>query len=231
MASFDTTADATHSRFTRQHLLDPHQLTLGSVAESFRQEEYEPAPPGVDPEEWRRLVRRERNPNNKRREGDSLLDERLSTTTGSRSRGDEYSYTSTSQQPLQPSTSSSAGGGVNTYDSSLYSNSNSQSLSQSQEQSQEHSHSTEQSDRTELLSQRLKGEDGNETAADQTGDSAASSFLGKRKEATTTIGRTGGGGGNLGNGQNMTLREQEKVSSLSRSLFFLVTDSEWFFEG
>ena len=212
MASFDTTADATDSLYARNPqsrlLLDPHQLTLGSVAESFRQEEYEPAPHGVDQEEWRRLVRRERN------HGNSLLDERSGPAGSNTSTDQSYSY---AQQP-QPSTSNQSRSEVQNYDSSLYSTSNSHSQSHSHShshsQEQEHSHSTEQSDRTELLSQRLAG-DGDQTreTLDETRDSA-SSFLGrvqggggKGKDPTTR-------GGNLGNGQNMTLREQEKVRLL-----------------
>jgi len=209
MASFDTTADATDSLYARnpqsQLLLDPHQLTLGSVAESFRQEECEPAPHGVNQEEWRRLVRRERN------HGNSLLDENRNERRGEESTSTDQSY-SYGQEP-QPSTSTQSRSEVQNYDSSLYStsNSHSQSHSHSHSQEQEHSHSTEQSDRTELLSQRLAG-DGDQTreTLDETRDSA-SSFLGKtggggvrQKDVTTR-------GGNLGNGQNMTLREQEKV--------------------
>jgi len=215
MASFDTTADATDSLYARNPqsrlLLDPHQLTLGSVAESFRQEEYEPAPHGVDQEEWRRLVRRERN------HGDSLLDENRNQRRGEESTSTDQSY-SYGQEP-QPSTSTQSRSEVQNYDSSLYSTSNSQSQSHSHSQEQEHSQSTEQSDRTELLSQRLAG-DGDQTreTLDETRDSA-NSFLGKtgggvhQKDATTR-------GGNLGNGQNMTLREQEKVR-LQKSLRFV----------
>jgi hypothetical protein len=196
--------------------MDPHQLTLGSVAESFNQEDYEPAPPGVDPRLWNDMIRKDRIAQRRGTGGGaetSLLDEQQqygqgfgdSTTTDSLSYVEQHD--SHQQQQSQQPSNSHTGNSIN----------NTTSTSQAY-YDEEQSRSTEQSaDRTELLSERLPRGGGDSTMnrsselGDETGGGGDSALL---KRATINAARGGRGSnatGNLGNGQNMTLREQEKV--------------------
>ncbi|GAA5902534.1 uncharacterized protein JCM6883_001440 [Sporobolomyces salmoneus] len=189
----------------------PHHLTLGSVAASFREEDYEPAPPGVDQRLWEEMIRRE-----KRNAGGQQQQSRGNETS-------EIEYSTGEYYEGQSRSQGGGGGGEEEEEQSSRRRYQNDSISQSQSQSQsqfyeddEPSRSTEPSgDRTELLSERLpRGGEGDSTLElDESGMTGGDSALLRRATANaTTKRRTGAGStGNLGNGQNMTLREQEKV--------------------
>lgn len=228
-ASYDATG---RSRYHAQQ--GPGHLTLGSVAESFRSEDYEPAPPGVDPNMWNEMIRKDRNQQQPRRgeEGerdeDSLLDDRQYRQYANDQRANETSDPDHSQERVQQSGHTLEDEQQQrSYLATTNNTSNSLSQSYSREEQDEQSRSTEQSgDRTELLSERLpstrgggrdstmnREEEGTDAGDETGGDSAL-----LRRATTATNQRGARGSGNLGNGQNMTLREQEKVRTLSSFL-------------
>ncbi|GAA6023302.1 hypothetical protein JCM11491_006887 [Sporobolomyces phaffii] len=208
MTSFDESSSYDATRYRHP---DPHHLTLGSVAESFRTEDYEPPPPGVDPTLWHDMLRRDRDPNrdarrdaNANANANAQWDRRATTTTG-HSTTDSVSY---GDHGGQLSTA--------TYEESLVES------HPGAEQSTSTSTADLTGDRTELFSQTLASERGDASRGggadstlnrdDDADDTGGDSALLRRATANATRGRgSGGGTGNLGNGQNMTLREQEKV--------------------
>ncbi|GAA6063821.1 hypothetical protein JCM10212_002578 [Sporobolomyces blumeae] len=226
MASFDDTTDASESH----HL---HHLTLGSVADTFRHDDYEPPPPGIDPDQWANLVRRDKHPlkpGQGRRldapadeDDSSLLNERiLHSNSHSNSGGSVHeheedegtptkessSYATTSisgaRRPASSSTAETrthASSSSTTFDSSIASHAR-------ESREEDDSVADETQDRTASLSQRLAGRDGDSTAPDRTDDSA---YLDERVSAATRNGNRRQAEKKVVPGQNMTLREQEKV--------------------
>ncbi|GAA5934328.1 hypothetical protein JCM1841_004441 [Sporobolomyces salmonicolor] len=232
MASFDDSSDASH--WQNNKTLDPHALTLGSVADSFRSEDYQPPPPGVDPQDWARLGRSqgadggdvseqsgttggagesslldEEMPNHSSRSGGSegLYDDPVHPTTTKRSshlRPDSSLSTRTST-----SASNSRYPSHSTAATSLPSSHQTFNSSTQNDTQEDISTSTEVDDRTELLSERLAGA-GEEPSLDETRSSIAEYgfgvLAGGGKPSKKRESRSSGGVG-----QNMTLREQEKV--------------------
>ncbi|BGP20757.1 hypothetical protein JCM10213v2_008920 [Rhodosporidiobolus nylandii] len=201
---------------------------LKSFAASFHEEDYEPAPAGIDQRDWARLARRQRVDHSESTadEGESLLDE---APTGHHSAGEGNSHDDDEQlrrynqqraqagsraQPrsrtsshLSQRTAGSGGSGArfsngaagragggayDEQDTTLRSDAN-------DEQEQSTSTEVDQTQTTEALSRRLAGDD---TTVES---STVSDLYGGEGRAAK---KRGSGGGV---GQNMTLREQEKV--------------------
>ncbi|GAA5943357.1 uncharacterized protein JCM15063_002923 [Sporobolomyces koalae] len=209
MASFDESSYADEGDPTRpsrinaaprsRPLLDPHHLTLGSVAESFRSEDYAPAPPGINQDLWTNMIRAERKPSSRAPSAHPTL---VDVAT-------EYEYDQ-----------SASGLGQSTTDTPHETFNETTTASTSAVTLDEPSRTgSEQSDRTELLSERLPQSksitnssstlDFENDGADETGGDSA--LLRRATKATMTSKHGARGSGNIGNGQNMTLREQEKV--------------------
>ncbi|GAA5956818.1 hypothetical protein JCM21900_004350 [Sporobolomyces salmonicolor] len=232
MASFDDSSDASH--WQNNKTLDPHALTLGSVADSFRSEDYQPPPPGVDPQDWARLGRSqgagggdvtEQSGTTGGAGESSLLDEEMPNHS-SRSGGSEGLYddpvhpiTTKRSSHLRPdsflSTRTSTSASNSRYPShstavtSLPSSHQTFNSSTQNDTQENISTSTEVDDRTELLSEQLAGA-GEEPSLDETRSSIAEYgfgvLAGGGKPSKKRESRSSGGVG-----QNMTLREQEKV--------------------
>jgi hypothetical protein len=212
---------ASHPSFDSSisHSATPHRAgQLNSFATTFNQDDYDQPPPGVDSRDWARLAQQQRGAREDRTE-DSLLDEGP-TPGGGLSGGESYdeeqhqqqhqlqhprtrtiSARSSSSRPTSSSSSrtqppsnsySSSAPSPSPYDTTLRSDApDEQSVSTDVDQTQT----------TELLSQRLAGPNGagDDTTVDE---STTSSIYGGRPPKKRSSG---------GVGQNMTLREQEKV--------------------
>ncbi|GAA5873076.1 hypothetical protein JCM1840_007316 [Sporobolomyces johnsonii] len=232
MASFDDSSDASHWPINKT--LDPHALTLGSVADSFRSEDYQQPPPGIDPQEWARLGRShgagggdssEQSGTTGGAGESSLLDEEMPNHSN-RSGGSEGLYddpvhptTTKHRAHLRPDSSLSARTSTSASNSRYPSHSTAATSVPSSHQTfdtstqndtqEDISTSTEVDDRTELLSERLAGA-GEDSTLDETRSSIAENgfgvLAGGGKSSKKSESRSSGGVG-----QNMTLREQEKV--------------------
>ncbi|GAA6033614.1 hypothetical protein JCM8097_001485 [Rhodosporidiobolus ruineniae] len=200
-----------------------HPAGLSSFAPSFHEDDYDPPPPGVDPHHWARLQRAQR-----RQEGDegrdhSELSEHSTANGGRGAYSDSYGApTSTTTAHHRTRTSSGANRPPSSfssrptssssrnypqptpsYDSTLRSDANDTLDSHDPAHDQSTSTEVDRTQTTELLSARLGGGTGGDgTTVDESTASEDVYALGKPAKK-----RSSGGGV----GQNMTLREQEKV--------------------
>ncbi|GAA5974673.1 hypothetical protein JCM11641_007052 [Rhodosporidiobolus odoratus] len=231
MASYSSFDDSQDSNLPTS---TPHRtLGLKSFAQTFNQDDYEQPPPGIDQRDWARLARQNgRRDDTTAEEGDSLLDETAPSGGGQSggegaSQDDERAPREYQAQRAQTATRSTRSRTTSALSSRTANSASSVSRHPSAstnltspspyDQSHEpdttlrsdapdHDQSTsteiDQTQTTELLSARLGGAGGEDTTM---ASSAASDVYGGGGRPAKK--RSSGGG----MGQNMTLREQEKV--------------------